>query len=420
MKLVQLCWLYSWISGCYSESLCQSKCYCQGTLPNYELDCSGKSLINFPQFLEIPLSVGEIILKNNQIKHLPYGEAEIGLLPNVWTIELDGNKIINVEDNIFQHMFPNLRYLYLSKNQIRQIKHKTFIGLNLLIGLYLDRNQKSYISSKAFDHLTNLTDLNLNNNLLKVLDFRWFSNLKSLMYLHLEHNIIERIKSYTHQWPISLKSVSFKSNKIQVILPIPKHAEMLNLEGNPIYCGCRPKGLSLNDVPFLTLCKVRIQCNTINLKGACNNEQITEEVYKFWKEIADKPICQVPVIKQFKCERNPERLHYLTCIATGMPAPNITLYSSDTGQSIQDYGKEKKNFSSATMNHLFSGTYHCEASNIVGKITQDFEVDLNELEINGDCKSRDSNLNLTSEVPFLNTDSLVEVSISKSKIQYHF
>ena len=67
------------------------------------------------------------------------------------------------------------------------------------------------------------------------------------------------------------------------------------------------------------------------------------------------------------------------------------------------------------MNQLFSGTYHCEASNIVGKITQDFEVDLNELEISGDCKSRDSNLYLTSEVPFLNTDSLKDVSIRKSK-----
>ena len=344
MKLVQLCFLYSWISGCYSESLCDSKCNCPGTLPNSLLDCSSKSLINFPQLFEIPLSVGEIILKNNNIEHIPHGEAEIGHLPNVWTIELKENKIINVEDNIFQHMFPHLRYLDLSKNQIRQIKHKTFIALNLLEGLYLDSNQISYISNKAFDNLTNLIDLNLNNNQLKVLDFRWFSNLKSLIYLYLEHNIIERIKSWTHPWPISLKRASFKSNKIQVILPIPKHAEMLNLEGNPIYCECRPQSLSLNDIPILTLCKVRIQCNSIELKGVCNNEQLSEEVYKFWIDIAGKPICQVPVIKQLKCERNSERLHYLTCIATGMPIPNITLYSSDTKQKIHVDGMEKTIF----------------------------------------------------------------------------
>ena len=72
------------------------------------------------------------------------------------------------------------------------------------------------------------------------------------------------------------------------------------------------------------------------------------------------------------------------------------------------------------MNPLYSGTYHCEASNIVGEMKKDFKVDLNELEISGDCKSSDSNLNLTSEVPFLNTDSLIEVSIGKSEIQYHF
>ena len=406
--------------GCYSESLCEGKCYCQGTLPHSKLDCSGKSLINFPQLFEIPYSVGEIILTNNNIEHLPHGEAEIGQLPNVWTIELTENKIINVEVNMFQNMFPNLGYLYLSKNQIRQVKQKAFIGLKLLKHLYLDSNQISYISNKAFDHLTNLTDLNLNNNQLKVLDFRWFSNLKSLTYLYLEYNIIGRIKSWTHSWPISLKRASFKSNKIPVILPIPKHVEMLNLEGNPIYCGCRPKSLSLNDIPTLTLCKVRIQCNSIELKGVCNHEQLSEEVYKFWKDIAGKPICQVPVIKQFKCEKNPERLHYLTCVATGMPIPNIRLYSSDSDRKIQVFGKERNNFSSVIVNQLHSGTYRCEASNIVGKMTQDFKVDLNELEISGDCKSRDTNLNLTSEVPFLNVDSLTEVSISKSKIQFYF
>ena len=101
MKLVQqLCLLYTWMCGRYSESLCKSKCFCQGTLPHSKLDCSGKKLISFPQLFEIPYSVEEIILKNNKIKHLPYGEAEIGQLPNVWPIEIPGNKIINVEDNI--------------------------------------------------------------------------------------------------------------------------------------------------------------------------------------------------------------------------------------------------------------------------------------------------------------------------------
>ena len=137
-------------------------------------------------------------------------------------------------------MFPNLRYLDLSRNQVREIKHKTFIGFKLLKSLDLGSNQISYVSSKAFDHLSNLTDLSLDKNQLKELDFRWFRNLKSLMYLHLDNNIIETVKSWTHPWPITLKRVSLNNNKIPVILPIPKQVEMLNLEGNPIYCGCRP------------------------------------------------------------------------------------------------------------------------------------------------------------------------------------
>ena len=84
-----------------------------------------------------------------------------------------------------------------------------------------------------------------------------------------------------HPWPTSLKRVSLNNNRIPLILPIPKQAEMFNLEENPTSCGCRPEKVNLNDISNLTFCRVRMQCNSITLKGNCKNKLLSKEVYTF-------------------------------------------------------------------------------------------------------------------------------------------
>ena len=298
-------------------------------------------------------------------------------------------------------MFPNLHSLDLSTNQIRQIEQRAFFGFKLLKALYLERNQISSISKDALDNLMNLTYLNLDYNQLEVLDFRWFRNMKSLKYLNIQYNKIERVKSWEHPWPYSLKKVSLKSNRIPVMPPIPKHAKMFNLEGNPIYCGCRPESLDLNKISNFTLCEVKMQCYSSKLKGNCKDKQVTEQVFKFWKTLSDKPVCEAPAIKELSYFRNQEGLFHLTCVATGIPAPNIALYSSDTEQKIQVYGIKNTNYTSATVNQLYSGRYYCKASNIVAGVTRKLVVDLNSLEISDDCNSTYLMLNSTSELPIL-------------------
>ena len=402
------------MSGCFSEKSCHTQCICKGKGSNSELDCSGKSWIYFPRLPEITLSVGKIILKNNEIEHLPHGEGGTGQRTNVWSIDISENKIINVEENVFQHMFPSLKVLDLSTNEIRLIKLKAFSGLKLLRALYLSRNQISFISEDAFDNLINLSHLNLDNNLLQVLDFRWFKHLESLLSLHLEYNKIEKVKSWIHHWPFSLKRLSLNNNRIPMMLPIPKHAEMFNLEGNPIYCGCGSEKLDLNEISNLTLCQVKLPCYSIELDSVCLNKQLPEELYKFWKELAAKPTCQAPAIEELSYCRNQEGLFHVTCVATGVPAPNITLYSSDTEQKIQVYGIKNTNYTSASVNQLYSGTYKCNASSIFDEVTRNLTVDMNELEVTDDCISTDLTVNLTSEAPFLNTDSFTETKTKSS------
>ena len=327
MRCLQIYLLYIWITGCYSK--CLSKCKCT----NSTLDCSGNSWIYFPQLPEIPSTIGRISLEYNHLRQLPHGEAKTGQRPNVWTINISENKILNVEENVFQDIFPNLVFLYLTRNRIKRIKSKAFINLKLLRGLYLNRNQISSIPKDTFNSLKNLTDLNLANNQLKVLDFRWFRNLKSLSFLDLAYNRIEKVNYWMHPWPSSLKTILLNNNRIPLILPMPKHAELFNLEANPTYCRCIPHTFNLNDISYLPLCSIRMQCNSIAIKGECKNKQLTEEMYKFWKDIAGKPICQAPVIKELGVIKNHEGLHYLTCSASGVPAPNITLFSNDRDQT---------------------------------------------------------------------------------------
>ena len=414
MKLLQFCVLYIWISNSVPEKTCVKNCRCGGTGSNSYIDCSGQRFMYFSLLLfKIPLSVEQIILRNNNIEHFPQGG--IGKRLNVWSFDMSENKIINIEGNVLKHMFPNLRYLNLSRNQIRQIKRSSFFGLKLLRTLYLDNNQINLISKDAFDSITDLSYLNLAYNQLMLLDFRWFRNLKLLISLHLEGNEIERVESWIYTWPPSLKRLNLNNNRIPMILPIPKHAEMFNLEGNPTYCGCYPENVHLNDISNVTLCKVKMQCDSLKLKGYCTNIQLFKEVLKFWKDIAAKPICRAPVIKELALVRNREGMKHLTCVARGVPAPDITLYSATTEQKIHVHGVETTNITSATMNQLFSGTYHCNASNILDAVTRTLVVDLNELEVDDDCTTTDSTLSLTSRVPFLSTDSLTETKTRSIK-----
>ena len=226
-----------------------------------------------------------------------------------------------------------------------------------------------------------------------MLDFQWFTNLKSLSQLHLANNSIERVESLMHTWPSSLKNICLHQNRISVVLPIAKHVEMFNLEGNPIYCGCIPENFNLNDISNFTLSNVKMQCNSIELKGDCKNKQLSEDVYTFWQDIAAKSICQAPVITELAMVRNQDKLPILTCVATGVPAPNITVFSNETGQKLHANGVEKTNFTSVAINQLFSGNYYCQASNSVGGMSRKLNVDFND-----DCNSTCPNWNSQSGV----------------------
>ena len=64
----------------------------------------------------------------------------------------------------------------------------------------------------------------------------------------------------------------------------------------------------------------------ITLKGNCKNINLSEDVYKFWRDIAAKPIRQAPVTKELAFARNHDRLPSEKCEATLAPATNYTVF----------------------------------------------------------------------------------------------
>ncbi|VDM64072.1 unnamed protein product, partial [Angiostrongylus costaricensis] len=75
---------------------------------------------------------------------------------------LDNNKIINLEDGVFEHL-PNLRKLVLDGNKIR-LRAEIFDGLNALEELSLDYCGIDNLNVNAFESLPNLKKLSLRGN----------------------------------------------------------------------------------------------------------------------------------------------------------------------------------------------------------------------------------------------------------------
>ena len=90
MKLLQFYMLYIWIFKSVPERACVKKCKCGGAGSNSYLVCSGQRFIYLSLLLfKIPLSVGQIVLGNNNIEHIPQGGIEKRL--NVWSMSKTKN-----------------------------------------------------------------------------------------------------------------------------------------------------------------------------------------------------------------------------------------------------------------------------------------------------------------------------------------
>ena len=335
--------------------------------------------MNFLLFKDISPNVAQIYLKHNKIRHLPH---ETGVRSKVWIIDISGNDIESIEKNQLGKMFPKLSALDLSRNKMKYLQSDTFTKLGELYNLNLENNRIAHIEERVFDNLDKLHTLNLAYNYITVLNFRWFKDLHSLNIVSIGHNNINRVVDGEGGWPRSLKYVHLNNNSIPVVPPVPSQVQIFNLSLNPIFCGCTPETLDMGNISNETLCKVSMNCHSglvMELDGKCENKTKSEKVFNMWTKFSHGSPCNKPVIKKFLLDKDGYRTPQVTCVASGYPAPNITLVHNKTRQRLTVSGLEDHNTTLIRQSSVKPGWYVCKAINYVDQTEDTIKVPFGEL-----------------------------------------
>uniref|UniRef100_A0A671LT36 Proline/arginine-rich end leucine-rich repeat protein n=1 Tax=Sinocyclocheilus anshuiensis TaxID=1608454 RepID=A0A671LT36_9TELE len=171
---------------------CPRECFCPPSYPN-ALYCENRNLRKVPV---IPFRTHYLYLQNNYIDQVTADPFK-NCTELKW-INLGNNRIRSVEKQVFEKL-PNLLYLYMQRNELKDVPDDLPASLEQL---RLSRNQISKIPPGAFskmEHL-NLIQLNLAHNILRKMP----ANIpKSLFQLFLDRNNIEEIpqdyfKDFSH------------------------------------------------------------------------------------------------------------------------------------------------------------------------------------------------------------------------------
>ena len=146
---------------------------------------------------------------NNCDASLGYREVELKCDEN----EEENQKVFLV--------YPDIKILDLSRNNIVNIDSRTFHELSSLKGVSLDRNQLQELPIGVFDNLGELITLSLSFNQLKSIDKGMLVNLKQLIDLYFYENRIKTIESRSFQNLAKLTFLTFTYNMLTSL-----HADM--------------------------------------------------------------------------------------------------------------------------------------------------------------------------------------------------
>jgi Leucine-rich repeat (LRR) protein len=125
-----------------------------------DLDLSHNLIETVEPFVDLP-NLQWLVLWNNNIREIP-ANAFKGC-PKVTTLYLSENPISSLPSDAFNQL-SELRELSLSRIQLKRLEANTFQATPQLSYLYLHNNQIDAIHPNVFDHLKHLISLQLRNN----------------------------------------------------------------------------------------------------------------------------------------------------------------------------------------------------------------------------------------------------------------
>ncbi|XP_070502735.1 uncharacterized protein [Chironomus tepperi] len=156
---------------------------------------------------------------------------------NLMYLQLIGNKIQSLPDNVFQSML-NLRELILQNNSIKSVNPKTFENMPSLTLLSLSGNDIAEVPPKAFVSLSSLESLQLNSNSINKLHPDSFEGLGNIKTLMLHANQITDLPAAVFVPLRSLTELVLWNNRLTTLNSdsFGNHPQLKNLyiAGNPI------------------------------------------------------------------------------------------------------------------------------------------------------------------------------------------
>ncbi|XP_055707210.1 toll-like receptor Tollo [Phlebotomus papatasi] len=148
-------------------------------------------------------------------------------------LHLNGNKLHRVPDVLYD--VPQLKTLDLGENQIINIDDASFSGMVQMFGLRLTENSIETIKRGTFDRMEALQILNLSHNKIKKIDHEAFNKNTNLQAIRLDGNHLTDITGLFTKLP-NLVWLNISDNRLEVFdyALIPTGLQWLDIHANRI------------------------------------------------------------------------------------------------------------------------------------------------------------------------------------------
>lgn len=164
-------------------------------------------------------TIRELFLANNHLKSIP--EKALSGMNRLENLDLSKNRIKELKPNAFGIEYgetSSLSRLNLGGNKLGNITHSgVFSHMGTLTYLDLSYNRIRNLAPRVFEHLKGLESLFLQNNQLDRFPTASVYRLEKLRHLMLDNNRISKIDNYSLADLPKLQHLSLAGNKIQTI-----------------------------------------------------------------------------------------------------------------------------------------------------------------------------------------------------------
>uniref|UniRef100_A0A915PH04 Chaoptin n=1 Tax=Setaria digitata TaxID=48799 RepID=A0A915PH04_9BILA len=207
-----------------------------------QIDLSYNRIVHIPAgtFKNVAKSLRWMNLEENQLHQLPNALQPLRTLE---ILNMNGNKLTALDNNIVNNLKPVLTELLLAFNRLTEIPTQVLDGMSRLRHLDLSKNRIRHMQRLAFGKFdgtgTSLLKLNLAGNMIEnITDPGAFLYMSSLAYLDLSHNRISYLNDNAFERLESLESLFLQSNQLDQFptasLSNLKRLRYLLLDDNPI------------------------------------------------------------------------------------------------------------------------------------------------------------------------------------------